>query len=66
MCNIIVLIVKVKLSLRFNLAQRREGVLGEWKYSSIHSLTSALERGEWSDPRPGRLTPNETALVPIG
>jgi len=21
--------------------------MGEWKYSSIHSLASALDRGEW-------------------
>jgi len=33
---------KVKLSLCFNRAPRHAGVLGEWKYSSIHSLTSAL------------------------
>jgi hypothetical protein len=25
----------------------------------MHSLTSALERGEWSASRPGRLTPKE-------
>jgi hypothetical protein len=24
-----------------------EGVLGEWAYSSAHSLTSALDGGEW-------------------
>jgi hypothetical protein len=23
------------------------GVLGEWRYSSTHSLTSALDGGEW-------------------
>jgi hypothetical protein len=26
-------------------------------YSSAHSLTSALDGGEWSASRPGRLTP---------
>jgi len=26
----------------------REGVLGEWRYSSTHSLTSALDGVEWS------------------
>jgi hypothetical protein len=36
----------VKLSLCFNWAPRHEGVLGEWSYSSIHSLTSALDGGE--------------------
>jgi hypothetical protein len=46
--------VKVKLSLRI-------GVLGEWRHSSIHSLTSALDGGEWSATRPGRFTPRERA-----
>jgi hypothetical protein len=59
--------VKVKLSLCcFNLAPNHEGVLGEWWYSSTHSLTSALDEGEWSASRPGRLTPSVRALVPIG
>jgi hypothetical protein len=30
-------------------------------YSSTHSLTSALDGGEWSASRPGRFTPWETA-----
>jgi hypothetical protein len=33
--------------------------IGEWRYSSTHSLTSALEGGEWSASRPGRFTPRE-------
>jgi hypothetical protein len=37
--------VKVKLSLCFNWAPRHEGVLGEWRYSFTHSLTSALDGG---------------------
>jgi hypothetical protein len=52
---------KVKLSLCFNWAPRHEGVLGEWRYSSNHSLTSALNGGEWSASRPGRFTPRERA-----
>jgi hypothetical protein len=48
--------VKVKLSLCFNSAPRHDGVLGEWRYSSTHSLTSALDGGEWSASRPGRFT----------
>jgi hypothetical protein len=32
---------------------------GEWRYSSTHSLTSALDGGEWSASRPGRFTPKE-------
>jgi hypothetical protein len=55
--------VKVKLSLCFlyNWAPRHEGVLGEWKCSSAHSLTSALDRSEWSFSRPGRFTPRGRA-----
>jgi hypothetical protein len=30
----------------FNRNSRHKGVSGEWRYSSIHSLTSALDRGE--------------------
>jgi hypothetical protein len=37
-----------------NLAPRHEGVLVEWRYSSTHSLTSALDGGEWSALRSGR------------
>jgi hypothetical protein len=53
--------VKVKLSLCFNWAPRHEGILREWRYSSTHSLTSALDEGEWSASRPGRFTPRESA-----
>jgi hypothetical protein len=34
---------------------------GEWRYSSTHFLTSALDGGEWSASRPGRFTPKEKA-----
>jgi hypothetical protein len=30
--------------------------VGDWRYSSTHSLTSALDGGEWSASRPGRFT----------
>jgi len=33
------------------LAPHHEGVLGEWRYSSTHSLTSALDGGELYEPR---------------
>jgi hypothetical protein len=33
--------------------------IGEWRYSSTHSLTSALDGGEWSASRTGRFTPKE-------
>jgi len=51
--------VKVKLFLCFNWAPRHEGVLGEWKCSS---LISALGGGEWSASRSGRFTPEERVL----
>jgi hypothetical protein len=56
--------VKVKLSLCFFLTKHHTvktywGV--EWRYSSTHSLTSALHRSEWSASRPGRFTPRERA-----
>jgi hypothetical protein len=53
--------IKVTLSLCFNWAPRHEGLLGEWRYSSTHSLTSALDGGEWSASRPDHLTPRERA-----
>jgi hypothetical protein len=54
--------VKVKLSLCFfNWAPRHEGVLGEWRYSCTHSLTSALDGGEWSVSRPSCFTSRERA-----
>jgi len=40
-----------------NQAPRHEGVLGKWRYSSRHSLTSALDGGEWTASRTGRFTP---------
>jgi hypothetical protein len=50
---------KVVPVLYFNSAPRLEGVLGEWRYSSTHSLTSTLYGGEWSASRPCRFTPRE-------
>jgi hypothetical protein len=32
-----------------------------WRYSSIHSLTSGRDGGEWSASRSGRFTPTERA-----
>jgi hypothetical protein len=46
----------------FNWAPLHEGVLGEWRYSSTHSLTSVLHGGEWSTSRPGRFTPRDRTL----
>jgi hypothetical protein len=53
--------VKVKLSLCFNWAPLHKGVLGEWRYSSTHSLTLALHVGEWSPSHAGRSTLRERA-----
>jgi hypothetical protein len=53
--------VKVKLSLCFNRAPRYEGVLGEWRHISTHSLTSALDGGGLS-----ALPAGKEPLVPIG
>ena len=36
-----------------------EGPKGEKRYNSTLSLTSVLDRGEWSTPRPGRFTPGK-------
>jgi hypothetical protein len=49
--------VKVKLSLCFKLSTTPWRRIGEWRYSSTHSLTSALDGGECSASRPGRLYP---------
>jgi hypothetical protein len=49
-------LVKVKLCPCFNWTPRHEGMLGEWRYSSTHSLTSVLDGCEWSASRPGRFT----------
>jgi hypothetical protein len=43
----------------FYWAPRHGGVLGEWRHSSTHSLTSALDGGEWSASCHGCFTPNE-------
>jgi hypothetical protein len=33
--------------------------LGEWRYSSTHAFTSALDGGEWSASSPRRFTPRK-------
>jgi hypothetical protein len=39
----------------------KQGVLGEWRYSSDHSVTSAVDGGELSASRPGHFTSRERA-----
>ena len=41
-----------------------EGPDGEQMYSSTLPSTSAIDMGEWSTPRPGRLSPGKDP-VPI-
>jgi hypothetical protein len=41
------------------LVPRHEGVVEEWRYNSNHSLTSALDGGEWPALRSGRFTSRE-------
>jgi hypothetical protein len=45
----------------FNSPPRHEGILEELRYSSTHSLTSALDGGEWLVSRPSRYAPWERA-----
>jgi hypothetical protein len=53
--------VKGKAVPVLNYAPPHEGVLGEWRYNSTYSLTSALDGGERSNSRPGRFAPRERA-----
>jgi len=50
---------KIVPVLSLNWTPHHEGVLGMWRYSSTHSLVSALDGGEWCASRPGRFTPRE-------
>ena len=59
-CNAFRVITKEHFTLtttgmKVNLRTAHEGPKGEKIYSSL-SLTSALDEGEWSAPRPGRFT----------
>jgi hypothetical protein len=56
---LLLLLLKGKIVPVLNLAPRHEGVLGEWRYSSTHSLSAALDGGEWSASSPGHFTPRE-------
>jgi hypothetical protein len=52
---------KIVPVLFLNRAPRHEGVLGEWRYISTLSFTSALDGGAWSAPRSGRFATRERA-----
>jgi hypothetical protein len=49
--------VKVKVTPEQTTKAQRE------RYSSTLSLTSALDGGGWSTPRPGRLTPEKSPVA---
>jgi len=55
----LLLTVKGKVKITLEQATKARGG-GEWRCSSTLSLTSALDGGEWSTPRPGRFTPGKT------
>jgi hypothetical protein len=62
MKNKAVLLVQVKLSMCFiNYAPRHEDVWGSGGIAQKF-LTSALDGGQWSAPRPGGFTPEERTL----
>jgi len=42
-----------------------EGPEGEYSYSSTLSLTSALDEGGWSEPRPGHFIPGKETRNPM-
>ena len=44
---------------------RHEGQEGEQRYSSVLSLTSALNGGGWLRPRPNRFTPGKETRYPL-
>jgi len=41
-----------------------EGPKGEWRYGSALSLTSTLDGGGWSTPRPDRFTSGKETRYP--
>jgi hypothetical protein len=53
--------IKVNLSLCFKLSTAPWRRIGEWRYSSTHSLISALDGGEWSASRPNLFASRERA-----
>ena len=55
--------LKTSKESKFNSRTSHEGPEGEWRYSSTLSLTSALDGGGLSTPRPGCFTPGKE-LVP--
>jgi hypothetical protein len=54
----------VKIKVTFRPRTGRDGPEGKWKYSSILSLTSALDRGGWLTLLPGRFTAGKETRYP--
>jgi hypothetical protein len=50
---------------KFRPRRGHQGLDGEYRYSSTLSLTSALDGGGWSKPRPGRFTPRKEIRYPF-
>jgi hypothetical protein len=50
---------------KFHLRTGQEGPEGEYRFSSTFSLTSPLDRGGRSTPRPGRFTPGRQTRYPF-
>ena len=57
MYNFIYIYIYMKVKFTLEQAMRPEG---ETMYSSTLTLTSVLDGGGWSTPRPGRFTPGKT------
>ena len=57
--------VKVKVRINFTPNMPLETQREEERYSSTRSLTSALDGGGWSMPRPGRFVPKKENRHPF-
>jgi len=50
---------------KFHPRTGHEGPEEEQMYSSILSLTSVLDGGEWTTPRPGHFTPRKDTVLNV-
>jgi hypothetical protein len=60
-----IILIEVKGKGKVHPRTGHEGPEGEKRYSSTLSLTSALNGGGWSMPRPGRFTPGKETPYPL-
>jgi hypothetical protein len=56
--------VKMNVKVKVNFTLEQATKVGEYRCSSTLSLTSALDGGGWSTPRPGRFTSEEETRYP--